>query len=103
MPASGARLALSGSLERIDARLSAEVAGIPAEAHALVTPFSAERLQAIEARGGPIDLARFGGPNTALNASVKGETMSGGGAPRPGSFEKPPPRPGEARRPALSR
>jgi translocation and assembly module TamB len=77
--ATRAKVHLRGSLERIDAQLLADVSGVAAEARALVTPFSRERLHSIEARAGPVDLARFdAGPHTALNAVVKAEAAAGG-------------------------
>lgn len=78
--ATRAKVELSGSLERIDAKLVAAVAGVPAEVHALVTPFSAQKVQALEARAGPADLARFDAslPHTALSASLKAEPTAGG-------------------------
>jgi translocation and assembly module TamB len=78
--ATRAQIELSGSLERIDAKAGGTVAGIPVEAHALVTPFSPQKLQALEARAGPADLERFnpGLPHTALSASVKAEPTAGG-------------------------
>ncbi|HEU5175832.1 MAG TPA: translocation/assembly module TamB domain-containing protein [Burkholderiales bacterium] len=73
-------LELDGTLERIDARVQAVVAGVPTQAHALVTPYSAQKIQAIEARAGPADLARFDAslPHTALTASIKAEPTPGG-------------------------
>jgi hypothetical protein len=73
-------LELEGTLERIDARAKATVAGVPAEGHALVTPYSAQKIQALEARAGPADLARFDPslPHTALTASIKAEPTTGG-------------------------
>jgi len=77
--ATRAKIHLRGTFEKIDAQLVAEVSGVAAEARALVTPFSPERLHSIEARAGPVDLARFdAGPHTALNAIVKAETAAGG-------------------------
>jgi translocation and assembly module TamB len=78
--ATRARVELRGSLERIDAHLAGEVANIATEAHALITPSSPQRLQAIEARAGPVDLARFDAawPQTALSVSLKGEAVAGG-------------------------
>jgi translocation and assembly module TamB len=78
--ATRAKVHLRGSLERIDAQLVADVSGVAAEARALVTPFSRERLESIEARAGPVDLARFdpAAPHTALNAVVKAAAAAGG-------------------------
>ena len=73
-------LEIEGTLERIDARAKAAVAGVPTEAHALVTPYAAQKIQAIEARAGPADLARFDAslPHTALTVSMKAEPTAGG-------------------------
>jgi translocation and assembly module TamB len=78
--ATRAKVHLRGSLERIDARLLADVAGVAAEARAVVTPYSPVRLPSIEARAGPVDLARFdaAAPRTALNAVLKGQMDAGG-------------------------
>jgi translocation and assembly module TamB len=78
--ATRAKMHLRGTFEKIDAQLVADVSGVPAEARALVMPFSRERLHSIEARAGPVDLARFdaAAPHTALNAVVKAETAAGG-------------------------
>jgi len=73
-------LELSGTLERIDAKASAGVAGVPVEAHALVTPFAPQKVEALEGRAGPADLARFDAslPHTALTASLKAAPAPGG-------------------------
>ena len=76
-----ARSSSRGTLERIDAKASATVAGVPAEAHALVTPFAPQK--APVARGAapvPLDLARFDAslPHTALSASLKAAPTAGG-------------------------
>jgi translocation and assembly module TamB len=77
--ATRAQIDLRGTFERIDARLVGEVSGVAAEVHALVTPYAVERLQAIEARAGPIDLAQFGlASRTALRLNLKGEAVAGG-------------------------
>ena len=73
--ATRARVDLRGTLERIEAHVTGEVAGIAAEARAVVVSNS---VQAIEARAGPIDLAQFDGPGTALNALLKAATTPGG-------------------------
>jgi translocation and assembly module TamB len=77
--ATRARVVLGGTLERIEAHVAADIAGVAAEARGVVVPRSPQRLQAIEARAGPIDLARLEGPRTALSARVRAE-MSAGGA-----------------------
>ena len=74
-----ANVELRGTLERVEARVAGEVAGIAVQGRGVLVPGSAERLQEIEARAGPIDLAHFGAPRTALNAELKG-TLSAGGA-----------------------
>ena len=58
---------LRGTPERIEARVAGEVAGVAVEGRGEVVPRSAQRLQQIDARAGPIDLARFGAPRTALH------------------------------------
>jgi translocation and assembly module TamB len=70
-----AKVDLRGTRERIEAHLAGEVAGVPTEAQGVVTSGS---LQAIEARAGPIDLAGFDGPSTALHARLKADMASGG-------------------------
>ena len=77
--ATRAKVELRGTLERIDAHVVADVDGIAAEARGVIVPDSAQRLQSIDARAGPIDLARFGAPSTALQAELKG-TLAAGGA-----------------------
>jgi translocation and assembly module TamB len=78
--AARAKLELRGTLERIEAELGGEVAEIPVQARALLTPYAVQRVEAFEARIGPVDLARFddAAPRTALQASLKGETSAGG-------------------------
>ena len=78
-PARGT-LELTGTLERIEVQASATVAGVPAQAHALITPFLAQKLESIEGQAGPADLARFDAtlPHTALSASVKAAPTAGG-------------------------
>jgi translocation and assembly module TamB len=73
--ATRAKVELRGTLERIEAHVSGEVAGTPAEARATLV---SRTLQAVEARAGPIDLARFDGPSTALQATLKGGMTPGG-------------------------
>jgi translocation and assembly module TamB len=73
--ATRAKVELRGTLRRIEGRVTGEVAGVPAEARAVLVSNS---LQAIEARAGPIDLARFDGPSTALNALLKADLSPGG-------------------------
>jgi translocation and assembly module TamB len=72
--ATRARFDLRGPLERIEAHVSGDVAGIPAEARGIVTQ---DRVQAIEARAGPIDLARFDGPRSSIKMVLKGDLSAG--------------------------
>jgi translocation and assembly module TamB len=71
-----ASVTLRGSLERIDASVSLNVAGVPGEARAVATPFQPRKLASLEARAGPVDLARFhdGLPRTALTATLKAQS-----------------------------
>ena len=75
-----AKVQLQGSLENIEAKLAADVAGIAAQAQAQITPFAAEKLRSLEARAGPIDLARFAPavPHTALDVTLKATGIAGG-------------------------
>lgn len=74
-----AKVELAGTLERIEAHAAGTVAGIAAEARALLVPNSAQRVQSIEARAGPIDLARFAdAPHTSLGAVLRGNLSAGG-------------------------
>jgi translocation and assembly module TamB len=71
--ATRARITARGSLERLEARAAGEVAGMPAEAGVLLTPFAPQKLQALEASAGPVDLARLDSslPQTALRATAR--------------------------------
>ena len=75
-----ASFTLQGSLERIELSTALTVAGIAAKAKALLRPFSEPRIEAIEARGGPVDLSRFdaGLPRTAISASLEAKAAAGG-------------------------
>src|SRR5688572_3136543 len=75
-----AKLQLHGSLENIEAKLAADIAGIAAHAQAQITPFAAEKVRSLEARAGPIDLARFAPavPHTALDVTLKATGIAGG-------------------------
>ncbi|HVJ10686.1 MAG TPA: hypothetical protein VNC62_03845, partial [Burkholderiales bacterium] len=75
-----AKLQLHGSLENIEAKLAADIAGIAAQAQAQIAPFAAEKLRSLEARAGPIDLARFAPavPQTALDVTLKATAIAGG-------------------------
>ena len=77
-PARGT-LELAGTLERIEAKAVATVAGVPAVAHALVTPFAPQKLESVEGHAGPVDLARIDAslPHTALSASLKAAPTAG--------------------------
>jgi translocation and assembly module TamB len=76
--ATRARLELAGTLERIQARATGVVAGIPAEVRAVLVPQSPQRVQSIEARAGPVDLAQFNAPQTSLHALLRGGMGAGG-------------------------
>ena len=78
-PARGT-LELAGTLERIEAKASATVAGVPALAHAVITPFLPQKLESVEGQAGPVDLARLDAslPHTALSASLKAAPTAGG-------------------------
>ncbi|HEV3007951.1 MAG TPA: translocation/assembly module TamB domain-containing protein [Burkholderiales bacterium] len=74
--ATRAKVQLGGSLERIEARVAADVAGVPAEARAIVIR---DKLHEIEARAGPIDLTGFElAAQTALTLSLQGGSAAGG-------------------------
>lgn len=72
-PAAG-KLALEGSMETIQASLALNVAGVDGEARAVLQPSERRPLRSLEARAGPIDLARFGTelPRTALTVQLQG-------------------------------
>ena len=78
--ATRAKIQLRGTLEDIDAHLVADVSGIAAEARARVAPFAPEKLRSLEARAGPIDIARFApaAPHTALDVTLKAAGTAGG-------------------------
>jgi translocation and assembly module TamB len=71
-----AAVTLRGSLERLDASLTLSVAGVAGEARAVAAPFQPRKLESLEARAGPIDLARFGEglPHTAITATLKAQS-----------------------------
>jgi translocation and assembly module TamB len=75
-----ASFTLQGSLERIEVSTALTVAGIPAKGKALLRPFSEPRIEAIEARAGPVDLSRFdaGLPRTAISASLEAKAAAAG-------------------------
>jgi translocation and assembly module TamB len=73
--ATRAKVDLRGTLERIDGHVVADVSGVPAEGRATLTQ---NRLQAIEVLAGPIDLARFEGPNSSISMTVRGDLTAGG-------------------------
>ena len=77
--AARAKVELAGTLERIEAHATGTVAGIAAEARAVLVPKSPQRVQAIEARAGPIDAAQFAdAPHTSLTAVLRGSLSAGG-------------------------
>ena len=73
-------LELAGTLERIEAKASATVAGVPAQAHAVLTPFLPQKLESLQGQAGPVDLARVDAslPHTALSATLKATPTAGG-------------------------
>lgn len=72
-PAAG-KLALEGSLERIQASLALDVSGVEVEARAVLEPSHPKPLRSLETRAATIDLARFGAelPRTALTLQLRG-------------------------------
>lgn len=76
-PVSG-KLALAGTLERLEAHLTGSAASIPADVRAVLTPQRAQKVESLDARAGPLDIARFGAelPHTALEVATlaKGTT-----------------------------
>jgi translocation and assembly module TamB len=71
-PAS-ARLELDGTLERLQAKLAAELKGARAELDARLRPFTAQRIESLDLHASGVDLQRFLAslPATALEASLK--------------------------------
>ncbi|HEX7055452.1 MAG TPA: translocation/assembly module TamB domain-containing protein [Burkholderiales bacterium] len=69
------RLALEGTLERLQARLGAEARGARAELAARLAPFAAQRLQSLELEVSGVDLQRFfeALPATSLQGSLRAE------------------------------
>ena len=78
--ATRARLDLRGTLERFEAHLTGTVADIRAEARATIAPSTPQKLQAIEAEAGPVDIARFAAaaPHTELAIRLRGAGIAGG-------------------------
>ncbi|MGQ0546774.1 MAG: hypothetical protein ACT4P3_15800, partial [Betaproteobacteria bacterium] len=76
-----ASFTLKGSLERIEISSAAAVASVPIKARLVIRPFAEPRLEALEAQGGPVDLARFDAalPRTAISASLEAKAAAGGG------------------------
>jgi translocation and assembly module TamB len=65
---------LAGSLQRIEAAVSASIADIPISAQAVLQPFAELPLRTIDARAGPADLSALDPqwPRTALTAELNG-------------------------------
>jgi translocation and assembly module TamB len=70
-----AELRIAGTLERLQLSARGTVAAIPVAASAVLAPFAARRLQAIEAQAGPIDLKALNTswPSTALDVKLAGK------------------------------
>jgi len=71
-PMSG-RIALGGTLERLETHLVLRQGDIAADANAVLAPFRPQHLVSLDAKVSPIDLARFGEelPHAALALTVK--------------------------------
>ena len=71
-PMSG-RIALGGTLERLETKLALRQGDIVADASAVLAPFRPQHLVSLDAKVSPIDLARFGEelPHAALSLAVK--------------------------------
>jgi translocation and assembly module TamB len=76
-----ASFTLKGSLERMAVATALTVAGIPAKGKALVRPLEKQKLEALEASAGPVDLSRFDAalPRTAISANLEVKAAAGGG------------------------
>ena len=74
--ATRAKVTVGGKLERLEAQVEADVAGVAARAQAVIT----QKLESLELSAGPIDLARFvdAAPHTALNALVRANMDASG-------------------------
>ncbi|HUQ73892.1 MAG TPA: translocation/assembly module TamB domain-containing protein [Burkholderiales bacterium] len=73
-------LALGGTLERLQAHVAGKAAGgIPADVRAVVTPLAPQKIESVEARAGPVDLATLDAdlPHTALDVIVKATGFAG--------------------------
>lgn len=72
---------LQGSLERLELFTQLSIAEVPVKARAILRPFDAQRIEALEARAGPVDLSRFDAalPRTAISASVEAKAAAGRG------------------------
>jgi translocation and assembly module TamB len=68
-------LQVSGTLERLEAMVSATAAEVPISAKLLLAPFAERPLQALEARAGPADLSTLqpDWPRTALALELHGK------------------------------
>lgn len=71
---------VGGTLERLEVSMQGTVAAIPATAKALLRPFSPQRLEAIDAEAGPIDLNALDErwPRTALGVKLAGKASAAG-------------------------
>lgn len=70
-----AEIRLGGTLGRLEVAFRGTIAAIPAAASAVLAPFEPQRLQAIDAQAGPIDLKALepGWPSTALSVKLAGK------------------------------
>lgn len=68
-----ATLELGGSLDRLQVHLKTTVEQVAADVRAVVTPFRGQKLESVEAKAGPLDLARFNPelPHTAFGLSLR--------------------------------
>ncbi|HSN33373.1 MAG TPA: hypothetical protein VLU41_11875, partial [Ideonella sp.] len=75
-----ATLKVGGTLERLEAHVAFTLAEIPVDVRAVLTAFRAQRIERVEARAGPIDLAAFNArmPHTALGAALTARGSASG-------------------------
>jgi translocation and assembly module TamB len=73
-------LKLGGTLERLEAHVAFTLAEIPVDVRAVLTAFRAQRVERVEARAGPIDLASLDArmPHTALGAALTARASGSG-------------------------